>query len=141
MIGYTANLAVQGGVKSADGKAADCVINALLCRIFSQPEYTAMFRDFYLEDRFPACLLRSPEGWSPTQRTVPLPEALWRTWPGVIAARSVSRCLYSGRVMRRSTPSCRTLALNLSGIPLLGDTPTRQGGWRCGGHCLCRGGR
>lgn len=54
---------------AADNFVFDCVINALLCRMFSQPEYAAMFRDFYPEDQFPACLLPSPEGWSPAQRT------------------------------------------------------------------------
>ena len=43
--------------------AFDAVINATLSRILPQPEYTALFRDFYDNARFPDCFLRPPDNW------------------------------------------------------------------------------
>ena len=41
----------------------DCVINALISRMFPQPEHTAFLTDYYSSKRFPECLLRPPAGW------------------------------------------------------------------------------
>ncbi|MEY3161655.1 MAG: hypothetical protein RIT25_1646 [Planctomycetota bacterium] len=41
----------------------DAVINGIVCRMFPRPEYTAFFRDYYSDERFPECLLAPPPGW------------------------------------------------------------------------------
>jgi hypothetical protein len=41
----------------------DAVINGLVCRMFSGPEHTALFTDYYDHYSFPVCLLRPPPGW------------------------------------------------------------------------------
>ncbi len=43
----------------------DCVINALISRMFPAPEHTAFLTGFYDEGRFPECLLRPPADWHP----------------------------------------------------------------------------
>ena len=90
LLGHTRRLATATPV---DNLVFDCVINALLCRMFPQPEYTALFRDFYADDQFPVCLLRPPEGWNPQVRTVPVPPGLEGKRMG--PARQVYRSLYS----------------------------------------------
>jgi predicted metal-dependent peptidase len=47
-------------VTPVDNLVFDAVINALLCRMFPQPEHTSFFTDFYRDDVFPECLLRPP---------------------------------------------------------------------------------
>ena len=42
----------------------DCVINALISRMFPAVEHTAFLTGFYDEVRFPECLLRPPPGWT-----------------------------------------------------------------------------
>lgn len=48
-----------------DNIVFDAVINATLCRMFPDPSCLALFTDLYSTERFPECLLRPPEGWSP----------------------------------------------------------------------------
>ena len=97
LLGHTRRLPA---VTPADNLVLDAVINALLSKMFPQPEYLALFTDFYDDADFPACLLRPPPGWTwgfgplPPAR-VPLPAALQRAFPGVQAAREVYRALYS----------------------------------------------
>ena len=43
--------------------AFDAVINAQLCLLFPQPDWTALFRNSYPADAFPYALLRPPEDW------------------------------------------------------------------------------
>ena len=43
--------------------AFDAIINAMLCRILSEPEWTALFRESYSQNVYPLCLLRPPEGF------------------------------------------------------------------------------
>ena len=57
LLGHTRRLS---GPTPTDNFVFDAVINALLCRMFPQPAYTAMFRDFYSAEAFPECLLRPP---------------------------------------------------------------------------------
>ena len=90
LLGHTRRLS---GSAPADNFVFDCVINALLCRMFPQPAYTALFRDFYPADTFPACLLRPPEGWDPRTHRVPVPPAL--AVAGMGPARQVYQSLYS----------------------------------------------
>ena len=42
----------------------DCVINALLSRMFPSPAYTSFFTHFYSEENFPECFLRPPRNWN-----------------------------------------------------------------------------
>lgn len=58
-----------------DNLVFDCLINATLSKADPTPERTALFRDFYAEDRFPECFLRPPDDWHPGAR-VRLPKAL-----------------------------------------------------------------
>lgn len=122
LLGHTRRLPSQTG---ADNFVFDCVINALLCRMFPQPEYTALFRDFYPEDRFPACLLRPPEHWHPEHASELLPSGLQGAWQGAAAAREIYLALYSGlgasyEEVRRLLSVVEVLG-GLEGLPLLGD--------------------
>ncbi len=47
----------------AQNIAFDAVINAHICRLLPEPEYTALFRDLYRDDQLPEALLRPPKGW------------------------------------------------------------------------------
>jgi hypothetical protein len=119
LLGHTRRLPRES---EADNFVFDCVINALLCRMFPKPEYTALFRDFYPDDHFPACLLRPADGWSHIDS--PVPKALRRRRLDMAAARSVYRCLYSAEgasydEIRSILPAL--VAVDLSGIRLLGD--------------------
>ena len=41
----------------------DCVINALLSRMFPSPDHTDFFTHFYSDAKFPECFLRPPDQW------------------------------------------------------------------------------
>jgi hypothetical protein len=90
LLGHTKRIPCES---RADNFVFDCVINAMICRMFPSPEYTALFRDFYRDDLFPVCLLRPPEKWNPAFPIVDLPRGLLdETYA---AARSVYISLYS----------------------------------------------
>ena len=122
LLGHTRRLS---GPTPTDNFVFDAIINALLCRMFPQPAYTALFRDFYAGDDFPACLLRPPEGWDPAARVVPVPPALEPK--GMGPARQVYTSLYSRegasyddvRHVLRAFLQRHERAL--AGVPLLGD--------------------
>ena len=130
LLGHTRRLPA---VTPADNLVLDAVINALLAKMFPQPEYLALLTDFYDEDAFPQCLLRPPplwgwgSGWgrgalSPAQ--VPLPSGLRRPFRGAQAAREVYRALYSSEGaseadLRRLVPLLGGAAAK--GVALLGD--------------------
>jgi hypothetical protein len=122
LLGHTRRLA---GPTPADNFVFDAVINALLCRLFPQPAYTALFRDFYRDDAFPACLLRPPEGWDPRVRIVPVPPALQAR--GMGPARQVYTSLYSTEgasyedVRHVLRAFLQRRACRLEGVRLLGD--------------------
>jgi len=138
LLGHTRRLSRS---TPADNFVFDCVINALLCRMFPQPAYTALFRDFYPDDTFPACLLRPPEGWNPVVRTVPVPPVLQTN--GFGPARQVYQALYSKEgasyadirhVLRAFLARREKL---LAGVPLLGDHEgSAQGGATASGGVL-----
>ena len=48
-----------------DNLVFDAVINALLCKMFTDDSYTSFFTDYYDDRDFPHCLLRPPRGWKP----------------------------------------------------------------------------
>lgn len=51
-------------ITPAQNIAFDAIINAHICRLFPQPEYTALFREFYSDTKLPEALLRPPDGWN-----------------------------------------------------------------------------
>ncbi len=72
----------------------DCVINALLCRMFPAPEYVAFFGDLMDSTQFPHCLLGPPADWGRATWSLPtgikaLPQRQRR------AVGDVYRALYS----------------------------------------------
>jgi hypothetical protein len=129
LLGHTRRLA---GPTPADNFVFDAVINALLCRLFPQPAYTALFRDFYPDDALPACLLRPPEGWDPRVRIVPVPPALQAR--GMGPARQVYTSLYSPEgasyedVRHVLRAFLQRHARRLEGVRLLGDHEGGPGG-------------
>jgi len=90
LLGHTKRIPCES---RADNFVFDCVINAMICRMFPSPEYTALFREYYREDLFPVCLLRPPEKWNPAFPIVDLPRGL--TDEKYAAARAVYISLYS----------------------------------------------
>lgn len=42
----------------------DCVINALISRMFPEKEHTAFLTEYYSDKHFPVCLLRPPVRWN-----------------------------------------------------------------------------
>jgi hypothetical protein len=141
LLGHTRRLE---GTTPADNIVFDCVINALLSRMFPQPAYTALFRDFYPDDAFPACLLRPPEGWDPRVARVPVSPALASR--AMAPARRVHRALYSAqgasyhdlRVVLRGLLHRR--AAGLQGLRLLGDHDgSAQGKASAGADAFARG--
>jgi hypothetical protein len=81
-------------VEPIDNLVFDAVINAMLCRLFPDPEHTAMFSDYYGEDKFPECFLRPPPAWHPEQREQVVPVALQAEHRADLAA--LHRELYAG---------------------------------------------
>lgn len=79
-------------VTKLDNLVFDAVINALLCRMFPEPQYVRFFTDFYSANQFPQCLLRPPPGWRPGQPAT-LPTALETN--DDLALQEVYRGLYS----------------------------------------------
>jgi len=142
LLGHTARLS---GPTPADNFVFDCVINALLCRMFPAPAHTALFRDYYRDDAFPACLLRPPEGWAPDQRHVPMPPAL-RARPSLRAAREVYAALYGREgataedVRHLLRPCVAQDGDALAAVPLLGDhSHSAQGEASAGADAFAQG--
>lgn len=64
-----------------DNVAFDAVINAILCRIFPQEEYTSFFTSINSDECFPGCLLR-PIGDSTPLKFIPILKNLYYTETG-----------------------------------------------------------
>jgi hypothetical protein len=113
-------------VTKVDNLVFDAVINALLCRMFPGKAYTSFFTDFYDQNRFPACLLRPPSGWSPGSYPA-TPSALRGRKMRALAA--VHRSLYSemGATYHEIFDALRySLTEEMaSGVLLLGDHAER----------------
>jgi hypothetical protein len=109
-------------VTKVDNLVFDAVINALLCRMFSDKVHTSFFTDFYDQRQFPACLLRPPLGWSPSSYPAP-PSALRGRKMKALA--EVHRALYSEKGATyhdifEALVSYLTEGM-ISGVVLLGD--------------------
>jgi hypothetical protein len=104
----------------ADNVIFDAVINALLCRMFPQPDHTSFFTDFYSDAHFPECLLRPPAGWRPSS-PAPVPPAL--EGETMRRVQPVYRALYSetGANYKELYDALRRALPTLEGIRLLGS--------------------
>ena len=51
-------------VTNTDNFVFDCVINAVISRMFPQDEHLSFLTDFYSDKAFPECLLRPPARWN-----------------------------------------------------------------------------
>ena len=54
-------------IEGNDNLVFDAVINAMLCRLFPDAEYTELFTDLYSESKYPECFLRPPASWHPAE--------------------------------------------------------------------------
>ena len=104
----------------ADNVIFDAVINALLCRMFPQPEHTSFFTDFYSDAQFPECLLRPPAGWQPSS-PASVPPAL--EGAAMRHVQTVYRALYSetGANYKELYDALRRVLPPLDGICLIGS--------------------
>jgi hypothetical protein len=103
-----------------DNVIFDAVINALLCRMFPQPEHTSFFTCFYSDERFPECLLRPPAGWLPSS-PAPMPPAL--DSDAMRHVQAVYRALYSetGANYQELYDALRRALPLLDGLRLIGS--------------------
>ena len=116
----------------------DCVINALISRMFPAAEHTAFLTDFYDEGCFPECLLRPPAEWNP-DANVTVPRGIRELPPG--EERNISevyRGLYSVAGVTYKEifdvlPRCLE-RVDIEEVPLLGD----HEGDSTGGHLESR---
>ena len=140
LLGHTRRLS---GPTRTDNFVFDAVINALLCRMFPQPEYTAMFRDVYSAEVFPECLLRPPEGWDPRAGVGPAPPAL--TGKGMGPALQVYLNLYSRAgasyedVRHVLRAFLQRREASLEGVTLLGDHDGDSGLETASGSAFAQG--
>jgi hypothetical protein len=110
-------------VTPVENFVCDCIINALISRMFPHEEYLAFLTEYYSDTRYPECLLRPVAGWPAIGDAVPpgivqLPE----TMRARVAA--IHRALYSeaGATYREVYEILPKLVADglLEGIPLLG---------------------
>lgn len=113
-----------------DNLVFDCLINATLAKADPTPERTALFRDFYTQDKFPECFLRPPDVWHPSSR-VRLPKALKSPRAeGLLYVQDVYRRLWSdvgvsgseirAALLRGAESLNRPIDIAIEQIPLLG---------------------
>ncbi len=110
-------------VTPVENFVCDCIINALISRMFPHEEYLAFLTGYYSDTRYPECLLRPVTGWPAIGDAVPpgivrLPE----TERARVAA--IYRALYSeaGATYHEVYEILPELIADgfLEGIPLLG---------------------
>ena len=82
-------------VTDIDNFVFDCVINALISRMFPDPEHISFLTGFYSDRKYPECLLRPPSRWN-GHAVGKLPSAI-RCLPKrrQLAVAEVYRSLYS----------------------------------------------
>ena len=61
LLGHTTLFSTLTG---SDNFVFDCIINALISRMFPERDHCLFLTNFYSEDKFPECLLRPPPGWN-----------------------------------------------------------------------------
>ncbi len=91
LLGHTTLFPAQTPVQNF---VFDSVINALISRMFPNPEHLAFLTDYYSDAEYPECLLRPAAGWCGRSAAVPpaieaLPE------PERARAAALHRALYS----------------------------------------------
>jgi hypothetical protein len=112
-------------VTATDNFVFDCIINALISRMFPQQDHIRFLTNFYSDRKFPECLLRPPTGWNENMEAR-TPRAIRDLLPGKTGVRvaEVYLGLYSRtgvtyeevyEVLPRYLPED-----GLSGVPLLG---------------------
>ena len=111
-------------VTDTDNFVFDCVINALVSRMFPDPEHISFLTEFYSDKKYPECLLRPPPNWD-GRAVKDLPSAIRRLPNGrQLAVAEVYRGLYSetGVTYEEIYEILPRLILDeaVSGIPLLG---------------------
>jgi hypothetical protein len=111
-------------VTPTDNFVFDCVINALISRMFPQIDYLEFLTKFYSDKKFPECLLRPPAGWN-GHTIKKLPEAIQiLKWNYRIEVGEIYRSLYSETgVSYKEVHDILPKLLNggdILGIPLLG---------------------
>jgi hypothetical protein len=82
-------------VTATDNFVFDCVINALISRMFPQRDHLRFLTSYYSAQKFPECLLRPPPKWNGETVTTP-PRAI-RDLPDRVRSRvtEIYRSLYS----------------------------------------------
>ena len=111
-------------VTDIDNFVFDCVINALISRMFPDPEHISFLTGFYSDRKYPECLLRPPSRWN-GHAVRKLPSAI-RCLPKrrQLAVAEVYRSLYSetGVTYEEIYEILPRLIVggSVSGIPLLG---------------------
>jgi hypothetical protein len=133
LLGHTSSLRPPG---RADNFVFDCVINALISRMFPERAFVDLLCDYYADDSFPECLLRPPAGWDGV--------GVGGTPPGIASlppplqrqADEVYRCLYSEVGVTydevRELLTKMLIAFEIGDIPLLGGHDGGQSAIRCG---------
>lgn len=121
-------------VTSTDNLVFDAVINAMLCQLFPQHEYTSLFTEFYSDARFPECFLRPPSGWQfeegPHAPKPPVPPSLRK--PGMEGLAALYCALYTppgATYSELRTALSPRIEFLVSDLPaLLGDHADEDGG-------------
>ena len=82
-------------VTSIDNFVFDSVINALISRMFPEPDHLSFLTDYYSDHKFPECMLRPPSRWNGKEVVTP-PKAI-RELPGRVGIQvaEIYQNLYS----------------------------------------------
>jgi len=110
-------------VTRVENFVCDCIINALISRMFPHEEHLAFLTGYYSDTRYPECLLRPAAGWPAIDDAVPPGIA---QLPETVRARveAIHRALYSeaGATYREVYEILPGLVATgaVEGIPLLG---------------------
>ena len=78
-------------IEGNDNLVFDAVINAMLCRLFPDAEYTELFTDLYSESKYPECFLRPPASWHPAEPV----DGGCETPSALISQRFIASCTWA----------------------------------------------
>ena len=118
------------GATLIDNFAFDCVINAVISRMFPQLEYLQLLTGFYSDEKFPECMLR-PTATFDGERTGSVPVAIRELQPDASKRfGELYRALYSKTQVSydeiRLAFSSELKEEMVSAIPLLGGHPADE---------------